>query len=97
MSRLSVRNWRASRARPDPIAVRMAASRMRPSPRPSSSAPTLTAAISKRDATAAEPVRSVARTVRVLSVCSELGFTTNRLKLNAYPDSISRVISATSD
>jgi hypothetical protein len=61
------------------------------------SAPTFIAAISSRQNTAAETVRSVERTVRELSSCSELTFTTNWLKLIWYPDSIVRVMAATSD
>jgi hypothetical protein len=82
MSRLSARNCRTSRVRPEPSAARMAASRIRPIPRPSVSAPTFIAAISSRQITAAETARSVERTVRVLSSCSELRFTTNWLKLS---------------
>ena len=79
-SRLSARNWRINRERPEPSAARTAASRMRPMPRPSVSAPTFIAAIRSRETTAAETVRSVERIVRELSAWSEVRVTTNWLK-----------------
>ena len=66
-NRLSVRNWRTRRPRPDPMAARIAASRARVNPRPTSSVPTFMHAMSSRHADAPLTVSSVALTVRVLS------------------------------